>query len=269
MIIMCWTQFISVKDFKMLNVNAKINRAKKFILPYPVALNPVLYLDDDNLKVGSDDLSFFENDENGDPKYYVNSWSDPYNNKEITQTTGSYRPIYKKVNGVYRVFFDGTNDYMDGSVSGNINDNGLTLFALINYQETANNWLYTINLGSEDISPLRIDSQGTAAKQFYPYLISNEGNTFSAQFGSLSENTDIIACVTFDIPNNQVTWDIGDGSIYTLSIDFSANTFDYNMIMLSAANTNRVYKNILNKVYMYNRILTDSEKNNVRNFISK
>jgi len=86
----------------MLNINANILGAKGRRLPYPVQLNPVLYLSKTNGK-------FVTSVDGSDT--YVNEWIDPYTGKKATQTTGDYRPKLVS-NGVE---FDGADDYLNVS----------------------------------------------------------------------------------------------------------------------------------------------------------
>lgn len=99
-------------------------------VPYPVKLNPVLYLSRTN--------GGFDKSTNGDT--YVNEWIDPYSGLKATQSTGGYRPTLES-DGVK---FDGTDDYLDaGNISDINNAKALTIsFYFKNLSISKNQWFF-------------------------------------------------------------------------------------------------------------------------------
>jgi hypothetical protein len=95
-------------------------------LPYPVTLNPELYLSRTNGK--------FNKSTNG--TIYVNEWIDPYSGLKATQDTGDYRPELVD-DGVK---FDGVDDVLTvGESNFNFDTKSFTFGCLVNFKLDSDN----------------------------------------------------------------------------------------------------------------------------------
>jgi hypothetical protein len=114
----------------MRNIVGNTVGASRWGLPYPVTLNPVLYLSKNN---GNFDTSKVWDDTQGKYIEYINKWIDPYTGKEAVQSTGDYRPQLVEVDSKYQVKFDGVDDYLDVGTDLLSDNNSITINLLVNY----------------------------------------------------------------------------------------------------------------------------------------
>jgi hypothetical protein len=151
-------------------------------LPYPVTLNPELYLSRTNGK--------FNKSTNG--TIYVNEWIDPYSGLKATQDTGDYRPELVD-DGVK---FDGVDDYMDVGDIKEINGaTSLSLSLWFNNITIKTQWLF-IKKGSnnnmiqafiyDDLNILRtrFDIDGTEEIHDLSYNDTNKWHNYLVVFES-------------------------------------------------------------------------------------
>lgn len=72
-----------------------------------------------------------------DGSNYVSQWNDLSNNNNAVQVAGTSQPLYvadggAEFNNYPVIYFDGTNDYFNGTLINNINNSSITVFAVAN-----------------------------------------------------------------------------------------------------------------------------------------
>jgi prepilin-type N-terminal cleavage/methylation domain-containing protein len=201
----------------------------------------------------------------------IGTWNDinpQSNNKcDATQATSGYRPLYAEnaINNLPALAYDVTNDDQRLKCTNISSGNELTTFVVIKWQAShgVNSEVYSL-LGEE----VAIDTEGNIRSYFWDEQSGTTG--FLSSLAPLTANKPVIIARRYDPKNHRA--DLYLNGTLQANTTSTGNYIFYNQSELTIGNHSaapRTFGGNIGEIIAFNRILTDIERQNIEDYLSK